>query len=811
MDRFHSTPIYTHLFFLMLFGTSALLHGLWGAPGLVIALIIGGPLLAISLAAGRSFGVTKNPGNKNIVNAVALIGILLFALTLPSQGLLPSLLCFLVFIQLAQNFILHREREVYFAIAIVLVLVLFSASNSTSGFFIIYIVLFALSSTFVLVALQSAKMASAANQSQADKAHNSAIFPASISALGITILAVTSLLYMAIPQLPAGHIGFSFGAVDHYYRDRGWEQQADASEFDDSTGKQEDGETDSSGTEDADPDSGGEGRVEEGRTPSKTSPETAGSDRFFPGSPGAGPASEGSGEREDGTKGTENQAGSEAKQGGEQTGEKDTSSSSSSDFAYSGFNSEFNIEQPRDGSLSNKLILYLKADRGVYLRSHVFDRFDGERWFESLDTVEKYRLSRGQVDFSPVGNEKQYLRQAVIYEQAINSRIVAANYPVRLQFPASVVAAAHDGALSSPAVIQPGTRYTVYSDSGWAGSHPASGREPLRFSDDYLQLPEVLDPRIAPLVGELTAGKDPLDAAISLEQHLRSNYQYTLETAISSQNVTPVGHFLFETQTGHCEYFASSLAVMLRQAGIPSRLVTGFSATNKNPLTGYFEVRGLDAHAWVEAFFPEHGWVSLEPTPAYALPRPPEVRSTAVAFTEYLENLKQAEELLAESGSEKAVPTLSVRGLLQALRDGFLYLVNVLLLVVLRGLEAIKVPALILLALAATSAVGFYALRVPLLNLISLWRIRALSPGDTSALVSKTYTELERVLSRKGYARRRSDTVEEYQRTLDKEAFIDPFVTLARLYSQVAYGAYTPTKEEALGARACYVEIYKSS
>ena len=76
--------------------------------------------------------------------------------------------------------------------------------------------------------------------------------------------------------------------------------------------------------------------------------------------------------------------------------------------------------------------------------------------------------------------------------------------------------------------------------------------------------------------------------------------------------------FLFETKTGHCEYFASAMAIMLRLQGVPARLVTGFSATNKNPLTGYFEVRALDAHAWVEAYFPAHGWVTFEPTPAKA-------------------------------------------------------------------------------------------------------------------------------------------------------------------------------------------------
>ena len=162
-----------------------------------------------------------------------------------------------MFIQLAQNFILHREREVYFSLVIVLVLVLFSASSSTSGSFIIYIALFALASTFVLVALQAEKTVNASHQSQADKVESSAVFPASITALGIAILTTTSALYMAIPQLPACYIGSSFGVIDYYYRDRGWEQQAEQSP--------------------------------EGETADTSTSQSPGGDRFFPEAPGPAP------------------------------------------------------------------------------------------------------------------------------------------------------------------------------------------------------------------------------------------------------------------------------------------------------------------------------------------------------------------------------------------------------------------------------------------------------------------------------------------------------------------------------------------
>jgi hypothetical protein len=373
-----------------------------------------------------------------------------------------------------------------------------------------------------------------------------------------------------------------------------------------------------------------------------------------------------------------------------------------------------------------------------------------------------------------------------------------------------VVSATHDGILSSPQTIQAGTRYTVFSESGWALSHPASRREPLSHRADYLQLPDELDPHIATMVQALTDAQSPIESAITLEHHLRTNYQYTLDTAVSSQNVTPLGEFLFTTKRGHCEYFASALAIMLRLNDIPSRLVTGFSATNKNPLTGYFEVRGLDAHAWVEAYFPEYGWVTFEPTPAYFLPRPTEIKSTAESLKQYMEKLQSAERIINESASAVTNKPLSLEHMLASLRDGLLYLINTVSLLALRGWELIKVPLLFAVAVAVVGAGCFYAFRVPVLNLLSLTRVKLLPVGDPGSFVRSIYSELEGVLSRKGYSRARSHTIEEYQEIMKGEDFVNAFSALSGLYSRVDYGNYQPTKSEAQRARSYYLQVYQS-
>jgi transglutaminase-like putative cysteine protease len=131
----------------------------------------------------------------------------------------------------------------------------------------------------------------------------------------------------------------------------------------------------------------------------------------------------------------------------------------------------------------------------------------------------------------------------------------------------------------------------------------------------YLELPP-LDIRISKLAEEITAkSSSNYDKAVTLEQYLTTHFGYTLELP-HTRPKDPIANFLFERKKGHCEYFASSMAVMLRLLHIPSRIVTGFRGGEFNDLTGQYIVRASDAHSWVEAYFPGSGWVSFDPTPS---------------------------------------------------------------------------------------------------------------------------------------------------------------------------------------------------
>jgi hypothetical protein len=131
----------------------------------------------------------------------------------------------------------------------------------------------------------------------------------------------------------------------------------------------------------------------------------------------------------------------------------------------------------------------------------------------------------------------------------------------------------------------------------------------------YLQLP-ALDPRIRRLAEQVTvSAQNDYDKAVALETYLRTNFRYTLQLPRTIPH-DPLANFLFVRKQGHCEYFASSMAVMLRTLRIPSRVVNGFRTGEFNDITSQYLVRASDAHSWVEAYFPGYGWVSFDPTPA---------------------------------------------------------------------------------------------------------------------------------------------------------------------------------------------------
>jgi len=100
---------------------------------------------------------------------------------------------------------------------------------------------------------------------------------------------------------------------------------------------------------------------------------------------------------------------------------------------------------------------------------------------------------------------------------------------------------------------------------------------------------------------------------------LRVNYTYTTTITTPPPGVDRVEWFLFQGKQGYCEYYASSMIIMLRHLGIPSRLAGGYAPGTLDPVTGKYVVKESSAHAWPEVYFPQYGWINFEPTPSQAV------------------------------------------------------------------------------------------------------------------------------------------------------------------------------------------------
>jgi transglutaminase-like putative cysteine protease len=167
----------------------------------------------------------------------------------------------------------------------------------------------------------------------------------------------------------------------------------------------------------------------------------------------------------------------------------------------------------------------------------------------------------------------------------------------------------------------PGVRYIAYSrDDASPISGGEHGRAPAAPSDDalaaYLQLPPTLPARVGALAREIMApAREPADKVRAVVGWLRTTHTYSLRLPRPTPGLDPALSFLFDTPEGHCEYFATATALLLRAAGIPTRYVNGYLGGEWNDIGHYVAVRDNRAHSWVEAFLPAAGWVRVDATP----------------------------------------------------------------------------------------------------------------------------------------------------------------------------------------------------
>jgi len=303
------------------------------------------------------------------------------------------------------------------------------------------------------------------------------------------------------------------------------------------------------------------------------------------------------------------------------------------DFS-AGFTDHVQLGQIGQIQQSNAVIMHIQIDGdtsghyNLHWRGVGLSDFDGRTWSKPRGQFQLVRWPDGGFVVPRQGDtvSKPYVLASAARQQVIHYRVLMEPIGTNVFFLApwahkvsggyGLLNSDSAGAVYDSDVQHPISRYEADSDVATPSAaelRQAVGIYPAGTAT-YLHLPAT-DPRVPRLAAQITAGaRNDFDKATAIENYLRTRFGYTLELP-RTPLADPISNFLFVRKRGHCEYFASSMAVMLRTLGIPSRVVTGFRSDEFNDLTGNYVVRAKDAHAWVEAYFPGYGWHTFDPTP----------------------------------------------------------------------------------------------------------------------------------------------------------------------------------------------------
>ncbi|HEU4562291.1 MAG TPA: DUF3488 and transglutaminase-like domain-containing protein [Longimicrobium sp.] len=247
----------------------------------------------------------------------------------------------------------------------------------------------------------------------------------------------------------------------------------------------------------------------------------------------------------------------------------------------------------------------------THWRGRSFDRFDGREWTRSASAAISADLETRDYAMRWGGP----FRRMRIFGGPPGAEVLFGPQPVLMVQPRSSIRPFRTATGDLVFTGSDNPVYTVISANGNPnddGLRRAAGSDP-RGHRAYLQLPP-LGPEVWRLADSLTAGKATrIDQVRAIEAWLRT-FRYTLDLPSGREDASIEG-FLFRRRAGHCEYFSTAMAVLLRARGIPTRNVNGFLGGEWNQGGQYLAVTGNQAHSWVEVWFPEYGWVPFDPTP----------------------------------------------------------------------------------------------------------------------------------------------------------------------------------------------------
>ncbi len=295
--------------------------------------------------------------------------------------------------------------------------------------------------------------------------------------------------------------------------------------------------------------------------------------------------------------------------------------------------------------LSEQPVMYVHAPGGRYWRAAVYDEYDGQGWVSNDDKQVRFDDSNRSLalpDYDarePITQTYTTLQEGlyILYTMAqpINidrATVAKTNFvpPEQMTGDLRRPWAGKSGPwleeltyIESDARLDAGESYQVISGRSVATKEQL--REDLTDYPDwikarYLGIPDSTPQRVKDLAKELTQNADnAFDKAEVIERYMRNEIEYNEQMQAPPTGRDKVDYILFEAKQAYCDYYATSMIVMLRSLGIPARFAAGFARGEEETLENQervYLVRNLDAHSWVEVYFPTYGWIEFEPTAA---------------------------------------------------------------------------------------------------------------------------------------------------------------------------------------------------
>jgi transglutaminase-like putative cysteine protease len=296
---------------------------------------------------------------------------------------------------------------------------------------------------------------------------------------------------------------------------------------------------------------------------------------------------------------------------------------------FIGFSENVRLGEIGDLKQNNRVVMRVRIEDPdsaheprLRWRGLALDEFTGRAWKKSSEArrTQQKIIERGFFRLGTTEALKGLTTQTVFLEPLSSNVLFAAPRALAIQGDFPFVRVDSEGSIQSRPHDLDRIMYTVISDTTEPG--PETLRRDMRpYSapdERYLEYPRSLDRRVADYARatliNVRAG-NRYDAAKAIETELRSSFGYSLQMRAGGED--PLADFLFNVRAGHCEYFSTAMAVMLRTQGVATRVVNGFLPGEYNEAAGAYTVRQSDAHSWVEVYFPEtNSWVTFDPTPA---------------------------------------------------------------------------------------------------------------------------------------------------------------------------------------------------